>query len=278
MGLPLGELVRCWMAWGGIEARLAPDPAALESGFPNNQDACRPEADPRAIAAWEERHGYRLPNGLRAWLMLSNGLYRSGPLIHPISAIGPMIPFARMPGMIVQPESWFELGNPNLQTICIDLGYRLPGAGNPIFTSGDDTRNSPPRIIARSFDEWFIELLRQGGREYWFDPDFEDYGAPWPLHQRYAPKPSLFDRLRPFAERAWPLLLAGADEREIAERLGLNRPDVELILRHLQHVRTIPVAEAARLRRDPALQVVSDSVPDAGASASTAALDLRREE
>ena len=250
----------------------------LEAGFPDSQDACRPEADPRAIAAWEERHGYRLPTGLRAWLMLSNGLYRSGPLIHPLSAIGPMIPFARMPGMIVQPESWFELGNPNLQTICIDLGYRLPGAGNPIFTSGDDTRSSPPRIIARSFEEWFIELLRQGGREYWFDPDFEDYGDPWPSHRRHATGPSLCDRLRPFAEPAWPLLLAGADERDIAVSLGLNRPDVELILRHLQHVRTIPMAEAARLRRDAAFQAVSESMPDAGASASTAVGDLRREE
>ncbi len=95
--------------------------------------------------------------------MLSNGLYRSGPLIHPISAIGPMIPFARVPEMLVQPESWFELGNPNLQTICIDLAYRLPGGGHPIFTSGDDARGSPPRIIARGFEEWFLELLRQGG-------------------------------------------------------------------------------------------------------------------
>ena len=72
-----------------------------------------------------------------------------------------------------------------------------------------------------------------------------------------------------------PLLLAGADERDIAESLGLNRPDVELILRHLQHVRTIPVAEAAGLRRDPALLAVSESLPDAGASASPTARDLR---
>jgi hypothetical protein len=278
MAIPLGERVRSWMARVGIDARLAPDPAALEAGFSDSQEACRPGADPRAITAWEDRHGYRLPSGLRAWLMLSDGLYRSGPLIHPLSAIGPMIPFARIPGMIVQPESWFELGNPNLQTICIDLGYRLPGAGNPIFTSGDDTRNSPPRIIARSFEEWFIELLRQGGREYWFDPDREDYGAPWPSHRRHTTGPFLSDRLRPFADRVWPLLLAGADEREIAESLGLNRPDVELILRHIQHVRTIPATESGRSRRDPAFQAVGESVPDAGTPASTAARDPGRGE
>jgi hypothetical protein len=235
MAAPLGKLVECWMAWGGIDSRRAPDRSVLEAGFPARSAPCRPGAEPAAIAAWEARHTFHLPAGLRAWLLLSNGLYRSGPLIHPISAIGPMIPFARVPEMIVQPESWFELGNPNLQTICIDLAYRLPGGGHPIFTSGDDARDSAPRIIARSFEEWFLELLRQGGREYWFDSDFVDYGAPWPSHRHHAPGPPLSDQLRPFADRVLPLLHAGADEREIAARLGLTRPDVELILRHLQH-------------------------------------------
>ena len=52
-------------------------------------------------------------------------------MIHPLSAIGPMVPFARMPGLVIQPESWFELGNPNVETVCIDLGYRWPGGGHP---------------------------------------------------------------------------------------------------------------------------------------------------
>ena len=270
MATPFGEQVRIWMARVGIDSALAPDPLALEAGFPTSQAATRPAESPQAISSWEDRHGYNLPLGLRTWLMISNGLYRTGPLIHPLSAIGPMIPFARMPGMIVQPESWFELGNPNLQTICIDLAYRLPGAGNPIFTSGDDSRNSPPRIIARSFEEWFLQLLRNGGREYWFDADFEDYGSPWPSHLRHAARPLLCDRLQPFAEPAWPLLVAGTDEREIADRLGLNRPDVELILRHLQHVRpiptAIPTADPARPRRDAALQVVAEYAADAAVS------------
>ncbi len=149
MAGPLGELVKCWIDWGGIDARLAPDPAALSSGFRGEVESCRPGADPMAIAGWEDRHGYRLPHGLKAWLRLSNGLFGTGPLIHPITAIGPMIPFARVPEMIVQPESWFELGNPNLQTICIDLGYRLPGGSFPIFTSGDDASESPPLLIAQ---------------------------------------------------------------------------------------------------------------------------------
>lgn len=161
MAAPLGELVECWVAWGGIDPHLAGDLDALTSGFAAGADPCRPGADAHTICDWEQRHGYRLPAGLRAWLMLSNGLFGTSPLIHPISAIGPMIPFARVPDLIVQPESWFEVGNPNLQTICVDLAYRLPAGGYPIFTSGDDAAHSPPRIIARSFEEWFLELLRR---------------------------------------------------------------------------------------------------------------------
>jgi len=236
MAAPLEELVKCWIAWGGIDDRLVPAPAALAKGFAAYPEACRPGAEPQAIADWEARHGHRLPAGLRAWLMLSNGLFGTGPLIHPISAIGPMIPFARVPELIVQPESWFELGNPNLQTICIDLAYRLPGGGCPIFTSGDDASQSHPRIIARGFEEWFLELLRQGGREYWFDPGFVDFGDPWHAHRLHVANPPLSGRLGPFADRVAQLLSSGADERDIVTSLGISRADVELILRHLQHV------------------------------------------
>jgi hypothetical protein len=238
----LADLVGIWMSRMGIDPRRAPDRYALETGFPEALEPCRPGASPEQVAAWEARHGYRFPRGLRTWLQLSNGLYRSGPLIHPISAIGPMIPFARVPDMIVQPESWFELGNPNLQTVCIDLAYHLPGGGHPIFTSGDDALGSPPRIIAQGFDEWFLELLRARGREYWFDPGFEGFGAPWSSHRRHAPRPGLPEALRRVADRVPPLVRAGSDEREIADRLGLGRNDVELILRHLQHAGLSPAA------------------------------------
>ncbi len=229
------DRVSCWIAWGGIDERLAPGAVALAGGFPANGESCRPGADPRSIADWEERHGYQLPHGLQAWLRLSNGLFGGGPFIHPITAIGPMIPFARVPDMVVQPESWFELGNPNLQTICIDLAYRLPGGSYPIFTSGDDDSGSPPRIIARSFEEWFLELLRQRGREYWFDPAFVDFGDPWQAHRRHVAPPPLPARLTSFTEGVARLRDAGADERKIASSLGLSRSDLESIFRHLQH-------------------------------------------
>jgi hypothetical protein len=236
MSSQLRELVKCWMAWGGINLELAPSPEALERAFGGAAQPCRPGADPRMIAAWEHRHGYRLPWGLRAWLMLSNGLYLQGPLIHPISAIGPMVVFSRIHDLMVQPESWFELGNPNVETVCIDLAYRWPGGGHPVFTSGDAESHTSPRIISRSFEEWFLALLRAGGREYWLDPEFVDLGDPWKAHRRYTPQPALPDRLRPLIDRILPLLQARTEEREIARILGLCHADVELLFRHLQHV------------------------------------------
>ncbi len=231
----LAELVHIWMDWGGIDAGEAPGADAFANGFADDWTRL-PPADPGAVAAWEHRHGFRLPAGLRAWLLLSNGLRHGGPLIHPISAIGPMILFSKMRDLIIQPESWFELGNPNVETVCIDLAYRWPGGCHPIFVSGDERAGTRPRIIARSFEEWFLELLRQEGREYWLAPDFQDLGDPWERHRLYAPQPELPRRLRSFAPKVLPLLSGEADEHEIVAGTGLSHTDLETIIRHLQHV------------------------------------------
>ena len=144
--------------------------------------ALRPGAAVEAIRAWERRHGHELPADLRAWLAISDGLYGpAGPLVHPLNAIGPMIPFACTPGLIVQPESWFELGNPGHETVCIDLGYRWPGGDFPLFASGDDRDGRPPRLIAPSFRSWLLRLCREGGREYWRDRGFQAMGDPYLL-------------------------------------------------------------------------------------------------
>jgi hypothetical protein len=234
---PLNDLVGRWVASNGIDPDLVPASIILETHFGHASVPYRPGAELQQIKAWEQRHGYRLPAGLRSWLLLSNGFYLDGPLIHPLSAIGPMVPFARVPDLVVQPESWFELGNPNVETVCIDLAYRWPGGDFPIFTSGDDQSHSPPRVIASSFDSWFLEVLRHGGREYWFEPGFIDLGDPWVEHRRHAPKPPLPERLRPLAARVLPLMRPGADDRTIAASLGISRGDVEVIFRHLQHGR-----------------------------------------
>lgn len=241
-GSDLSGKLELWVAMVGIDPGRLPPVSQVAASFGAGSSPCRPGADPASIDAWERRHGYQLPAGLRAWLVISDGLYKNGPLIHPLSAIGPMVPFARVPEMWVQPESWFELGNPNVETVCIDLAYRWPKAGSqgdyPIFTSGDDLVHSPPRVIASSFEEWFLTLMEQGGREYWFELGFVSLGDPWSAHRRFTPCPPLPDRLRPLAPVVLPYLRPGADDRAIATMLGISRGDVETLFRHLQHAST----------------------------------------
>ncbi len=235
MGSLLNDRVGRWVASTGVDPATVPSPSQLSALFQGLPDPCRPAADLREVEAWERRHGYGLPPGLRNWLIISNGFYLKGPLIHPLSAIGPMVPFARMPELVVQPESWFELGNPNVETVCIDLAYCWPGGGPPIFTSGDDQTRSRPRIIAPSFETWFVRLLHAGGREFWFEPGFHDLGDPWEAHRSQTPAPPLPDRLRGLTAQVIPLMRQGADDRSIATRLGITRNDVEALFRHLQH-------------------------------------------
>jgi hypothetical protein len=233
---PLAELVERWCEESGVAPDLRPTPAQLEANFWTGTKHTRVGTDLSRILNWERRFGFVLPDSLKTWLRLSDGFYgENGPLIHPLSAIGPMVPFARVPGLVVEPESWFELGNPNVETICLDLAYRWPGGDCPVFTSGDDESGSAPRVIAAGFDEWFLRMLASGGREYWFDRGFSDLGDPWRAHLRNVPAPGLSDRLRPLAERVSPLVHAGLDDRAIAARFGISPFDVEAIVRHVQH-------------------------------------------
>lgn len=232
MARRLADLVDRWCDLARIEPMRRPDSSALSGWSP---EACRPGIEPAELVAWELRHGFALPEGLKHWLVLSDGLFADGPLIHPLSAIGPMVPFARVPGLVVEPESWFELGNPNVETVCLDLAYRWSGGDCPVFTSGDDESGSVPRVIATGFDAWFLRLMAAGGREYWFDRGFVDLGDPWRAHLRNVPAPGLSDRLLPLADRVSPLVRAGLDDRAIAARFGISPFDVEAIVRHVQH-------------------------------------------
>ncbi|MDX2037068.1 MAG: SMI1/KNR4 family protein [Isosphaeraceae bacterium] len=231
----LADAVGRWCDLRGVRDSERPDLARLEVDFAPRADPLRPPASIASIERWEERHGFRLPEGLRDWLSISDGFQLDGPVIHPLAAIGPMVPFARMPDLVVQPESWFELGNPNVETVCFDLAYRMPGGDCPLFTSGDDLTGSRPRIIAAGFDPWFLGLLAAGGREYWFDPGAPTLGDPWEEHRRRVPTPVLDDRLLVHAPTVERLLRDNDDERAIAQRLGLSRLEVELITRFLQH-------------------------------------------
>jgi hypothetical protein len=232
----LADLVERWCDESGVSPDLRPTSAQLEAGFWTGTQHCRVGTDQSKILSWERRFGYTLPDSLKAWLRLSDGFYgEGGPLIHPLSAIGPMVLFAPMPGLVLQPESWFELGNPNLETICLDLAYRWPDGENPLFTSGDVERRSHPRIIATSFTSWFLRLLHRGGSEYWFDPGFNGLGDPWLEHRRRVPTPALPDRLQRILPRVRPLIHQGINDREIVGILEISRTDLEAIVRHVQH-------------------------------------------
>ncbi len=234
--LPFDEAVDRWMRSVDVAPEARPSAeaiAAFAAGAPDGPT--RPPAAETRVRAWELRHGFTLPAALRAWLLISDGLYREGPLVHPLSSIGPMIPFARVPGLMVQPESWFELGNPSDETVCIDLAYRWPGGDCPLFTSGDDRSGSLPRLIAEGFATWFLGLLNARGRHYWFDAGFHSLGDPWAEHRSRVPAPPLPGRLRELAPRLRPLMRRDADERAIAGELGISLGDVEAIFRHLQH-------------------------------------------
>ena len=233
----LEETVGIWAQTAGVPSSWLPSAEAL-AAIRCGAAALRSPVKPALLDDWERRHGFTLPRGLRAWLRLSDGFYpESGPAIHPIAAIGPMVPFARVPGLLVQPESWFELGNPNeAETICIDLAYRwLPGGDAPVFASGDDQTGLPPRIIAPSFEAWFTRLLRERGRPYWLDPDFVGLGDPWAEHRRRSPAPPLPDRLRRLLPQVAFPVDTSLDDCALAASLGISRFDAEALLRHLQH-------------------------------------------
>ncbi len=230
------QRVARWAEHVGLRAEALPSASGWERAFFTESDEpLRAGAGVRQIRGWERRYGFALPESLKLWQRISDGLYKDGPLIHPLTAIGPMIPFAPVPNLVVQPESWFELGNPGRETVCIDLGYRWPGGDCPIFVSGDDEQGTAPRLIASGFASWLARLLREGGRQYWLDADFEPLGDPWAEHRQHVPKPPLPERLRTLAPRVLPLMHPGADDRSIASLLGVTRGDVEAIFRHLQH-------------------------------------------
>lgn len=230
------EVVGQWARSARVDTARLPAPSTLRELFSSRPIPCRPPASAQAVDDWERRHGFALPNGLRAWLLLSDGFYLGAPAIHPLGAIGPMVPFAKVRGMAVQPESWFEVGNPTeSETVCADLAYRWPDGDHPLFTSGDDHHRIDPRLIAPSFEDWFLRLLQEGGRPFWLEPTYPNLGDPWAEHCRHTPAPPISADLLRLIDLALPLVDAGVDERSIAERLGICRADAESMVRHLQH-------------------------------------------
>lgn len=231
----LSTIVWQWANASGVEAQGLPAPEAIDRAFASGPPPWRTPVPRNQLAAWEDRHGYQLPHALRRWLLLSNGFYWESSSVHPLHAIGPMVAFARIPNLWIQPESWFELGDFPSGSVCLDLGYQWPSGDCPVFTSGDDRLGLPPRVIAPSFATWFIRLLAEGGREFWVDAEFRPLGDPWHEHRRQTAPPVLPDHLQSYLGPARSLIQLGRDEHAIAHELGVSRAEVEALLRHHQH-------------------------------------------
>lgn len=231
------DSVQRWAQTCGIAPERLPSSRHLIDNFGSGDDALREPLRPDQLRAWERRHDIFLPASLRALLLITNGFYRGMPFVHPLEAIGPIILFGQMPGMLIQPETWFEFGNPNVETIGVDLGYTWPthGGDYPIITSGDTSKGRYPRVIASGFAEWFLQLLDSGGNEFWMEPGFRSLGDAWTEHRLRAPQPSLSRHLMPIVSEVESMILQSADERTIADAHGLDFFELEQILRHVQH-------------------------------------------
>ena len=199
MAVPLGGAGEVLDGAGGDRRPPGSRPDRAGSGIPR-----RPERLPSrgAIRARSPRGRSGTATASRPGCgpgcMLSNGLYRSGPLIHPISAIGPMIPFARVPehdrparelvraGQSQPPD---RLHRPGLSAARrrapdLHLGRRLARAV-PRGSSRGASRSGSSSCCARA------------GASTGSTPISKTTGAPWPSHRRHAPGPHLSDSLRP---------------------------------------------------------------------------------
>lgn len=235
----LSDAIERWGVESGLPRGALPDRETLRRWFPG---LARAGATSAELADWEERFGHALPESLRGWLRISNGFPANGSIVHPLRAIGPMVAFSGPGDPFLQPESWFELGNPSSEseTICVDLGYTWPGGDrdHPIFVSGNAERGWAPRVVASGFGEWFLGLIRAGGREYWRgEGACPGLGDPWECHRRLAPMPELPAGLAVHEERlgAWLRRGAAVEERALGQALGLDAESVELLLRRYQH-------------------------------------------
>ena len=68
--------------------------------------------------------------------------------------------------------------------------------------------------------------------------DFRDLGGPWEAHRRHVARAGLPDRLERLLPELAGLLRSRADDRTIADRLGIGLMELEALFRHVQHLPT----------------------------------------
>lgn len=225
-----------WLAYAGL-GPLAPE---VETQIRERIDAQTIKLDrpatPEQVAAWEESHGFKLPEGLKRWLLFSNGLSVDGSQwIHPLRSIGPTVRFSPSSRLLMQPSTWYEFGNPNETPVNFD------GVSNDheavIFIVGDETHDNPPRIIARSFNQWFSQLISTNFAEFWHDRYRYHLGDPVQSHYERREPIRLAPRLCKLCKPVGEELLRGTSERSVMKNFEINRDEMEQIIDVFQYRR-----------------------------------------
>ena len=187
----------------GSTPRRVPTPAELDARFRGLPDPCRPGADPRASTPGSGGTGSPCPRACAPGCRSPTASTAGGPADPPALGDrpdGPVRPGARAGGparelvRAGQPERRDRLHRPRLPLAAAATARSSPRA---------TTSAEPPPADRRRASRLVPRLLREGGREYWFDPGFRRPGRP--LAERTAPRPGpAAARPAPAAGRAGP--------------------------------------------------------------------------
>lgn len=229
-----------WRSGVGASALSATNSQALSKFLQSNSVGLALPASQNAIEAWEKAHCFQLPESLKHWLRLSNGLYvNDSHWIHPLRSIGPTVRFTSSERLLQQPVSWYEFGNPNDWPVNFDLitvNHDLKSDAL-IFVTSDETGRAHPRIIAESFKSWFLRLMENAFSHHFSGIFHENLGDPISEHYRNIKPPKLQSELCLNCKSIGELLLSGKDERQVMKQFNLNRDELEQVVNAFQYRR-----------------------------------------
>jgi hypothetical protein len=189
-----------------------------------------------ALRSWETSHGHFLPDSLKAWLMLSNGLVIDGfQWIHPLRSIGPTVRFSPSSRLLLQPSSWYEFGNPHEMPVNLDILQHKHDA--PVFIVGDESHNDPPRILAKNFKDWFQTAIESNFSRFWQDTETYNLGDPVQLHYLRRQPVKLSPRLCKLCTIVGDELHKGTNEHHLMKSHQINRDELEVIIDVYQYRR-----------------------------------------
>lgn len=236
MSQPLPQLLNQWLVEVGHPPLEPPQAQALAERHHNHSIRLARPAAVAEIKHWEQAHALPLPEPLKAWLRLSNGLVVDDfQWVHPLRCIGPTIRFSPSSRLLLQPSTWYEFGNPHEMPVNLDI---LPHALDAhIFIVGDESHNDPPRIIARSFAHWFRTAILTNFNHFWHDQQEYNLGDPVREHYLRREPVKLSPRLCKLCRTVGEELLSGRNEHHVMKSHEINRDELELTIDVFQYRR-----------------------------------------